>query len=159
MAAFSNIDQLDVAILDHLQTNARMTNKALASSVGVSPSTTLERVRLLERRGVITGYHAEVDPAATGGAVQAFVALRFMPKTRDIIEAAVESIWKIPEVTAVHLVSGQDDLLVRVATPDVDTLRQTVMDSISRIDGIVEERTSLLFESRKKHRDLGAVQR
>ncbi|MGH3601480.1 MAG: Lrp/AsnC family transcriptional regulator, partial [Pseudonocardiaceae bacterium] len=58
------MDELDSAIIGHLQSDARQTNRELARRLGVAPSTALERVRLLRRRGVIRGYRAEIRLAA-----------------------------------------------------------------------------------------------
>lgn len=60
------LDALDRALLRELQNDARQTNRDLAAKTGVSPSTSLERVRLLRERGVITGYHAVLDLDAAG---------------------------------------------------------------------------------------------
>jgi len=65
------VDELDAAIIRHLQRDARQTNRELARAVGIAPSTCLERVRLLRARGVITGYHAEISLAALNRTVQA----------------------------------------------------------------------------------------
>ncbi len=64
MAVFPELDRIDFDILGLLQKNARMTNKDLAESVGVAPSTCLERVRRMVDSGAIRGFHADVDPAA-----------------------------------------------------------------------------------------------
>ena len=64
-------DSVDRALLFELQKDARQTNKALAAKVGVAPSTCLERVRELQARGVVTGFRAEIDPAAIGRPMEA----------------------------------------------------------------------------------------
>ncbi len=145
-----NIDEIDRQILAALQNNARQTNKALAQAVGIAPSTALERVRLLEKRGIIRGYHADVDPAAVGGHLQAIVTVRLQPKTQTVIESVVSSLWALPEVVAVHLMSGVDDISVRVLASNAEHLRQVIVDGVSSIEGVVEERTSILFDVRQK---------
>ena len=72
-------DSTDLRLVSELQRDARQTNRALASAVALAPSTTLNRVRELERRGVIGGYHAEVDLAALGRGLQALVFVRLQP--------------------------------------------------------------------------------
>lgn len=70
------MDELDTEIVRLLQTDARQSNRELARTLGIAPSTCLERVRALTRRGVIRGYHAEISPAALNRGVQALVSLR-----------------------------------------------------------------------------------
>ncbi|MBL6925459.1 MAG: winged helix-turn-helix transcriptional regulator, partial [Acidimicrobiia bacterium] len=72
----TKIDRTDLQILAELQSDARQTNRALAATVGLAPSTTLDRVRSMEDRGVITGYHATTDLNALGRPIQAMVAIR-----------------------------------------------------------------------------------
>jgi DNA-binding Lrp family transcriptional regulator len=73
------VDELDTAIIQHLQTHARQTNRDLARTVGIAPSTCLERVRALRERGVITGYHAEINLTALNRGVQACCTYRCGP--------------------------------------------------------------------------------
>ncbi|MFH0178712.1 Lrp/AsnC family transcriptional regulator [Streptomyces cacaoi] len=68
-----NVDRI---LLRELQNDARQTNRDLAGKAGVSPSTSLERVRLLRERGVITGYHAALDLDTAGRPVQALISVR-----------------------------------------------------------------------------------
>ena len=147
----AKIDDIDRRILAELQMNARLTNKALADAVGVAPSTALERVRLLEKRRVIRGYHAEVDPAAVGGNLQAVVTIRLQPKTQTVIESVISELWKLPEVIAINLMTGVDDLSIRVLATNAEHLRKTIVEGVSAIVGVAEERTSLLFDVRQKY--------
>ena len=145
-----NIDAVDASILASLQHNARLTNRSLAQQVGVAPSTSLERVRSLERRGVVTGYGAEVDLAAVGRPVQAMVAVRFRPKTAEVVERFCAVVWELPETLSITLLTGIDDALVHLAVADVETLRSLVLDHIAGAPGVVDERTSLVFEHRRR---------
>ncbi|WP_258063220.1 MULTISPECIES: Lrp/AsnC family transcriptional regulator [unclassified Rathayibacter] len=81
------LDELDVRILQVLQSDARITNRDLAAAVHVSPTTALDRTRSLRRRGVITGATLTLDFAALGRGVQALIAVRIRPPSREIIEA------------------------------------------------------------------------
>lgn len=117
----------------------------------MSPSSTLERVRELERDGVIVGYHAEVDPSAIGRHIEAMISVRVVPKTRELVERVVESVYALPETVSVSLMSGEYDLIVHVSVPDTASLRGIVVDQIAGIPGVVDERTSIMFEHRRKH--------
>lgn len=146
----ANIDAVDRQILAELQSNARVTNKALAAAVGVAPSTCLDRVRSLERAGVISGYRADVDPEALGRPVQAMVAVRLRPKTSDVVDAFLDAMWDMPETLSVTLVTGVEDALVHMCVESVDKLRSSVLDRVARAPGVVDERTSLVFEHRRR---------
>ncbi|MGB0995593.1 MAG: Lrp/AsnC family transcriptional regulator, partial [Acidimicrobiales bacterium] len=69
----------EAKIIAELQSDARQTNRAIAQSVGLAASTALDRTRDLERRGVVTGYHADVNLKALGRELQAFVSVRINP--------------------------------------------------------------------------------
>ena len=145
-----NLDRSDMQILAALQSNARQTNRAIAEEVGLAPSTTLERIRSLEGRGVVTGYHADIDLVALGRPLQAIVTLRLRPKTEAVVDRAIGRLMKLPEILDVFLLTGIDDLLVHVSVTDTDSLRRLVLDRISSIEGVVGERTSLVFEHKQK---------
>ena len=99
---------------------------------------------------MIVGYHAEVDPVALGRNIAAMISVRVVPKTRDLVEHVVESIYELPETVSVSLMSGEFDLMVHVSVPDTAHLRAIVVDRISAIRGVVDERTSIMFEHRRK---------
>ena len=145
-----NISTVDRRILDVLQSDARRTNKSLAAEIGLAPSTTLDRVRDLERRGVIAGYHAEVDLRAMGRGLQAMIAVRIEPKTEANVDRLVSRLESLPETLAVFMMSGVDDVLVHVSVPDTDSLRHLVLTEIANQPGVVDERTSLVFEHRRR---------
>lgn len=145
------MNDTDLAILNRLQDNARTTNRALAAGVGLAPSTTLQRVRDLERRGVITGYHAEVDLNALGRGLEAMVFVRIQPKTAQAVEAFFDHVYEMDETLAVHLIGGAEDAIVHLAVRNTAELRQVVLDRISNFPGVVDERTTLLFDHRRKN--------
>ena len=101
MEAFPNMDEIDHAILAALQSDARRSNKAIASAAGVAPSTSLTRIRELEEAAVIRGYHADVDPRALGRRVGALVSVRLSPKSEALVERFIESLWALDGVVAI----------------------------------------------------------
>ncbi|WP_092865352.1 Lrp/AsnC family transcriptional regulator [Quadrisphaera sp. DSM 44207] len=140
------MDELDRALLRHLQNDARRTNRDLAEAVGVAPSTALERVRALRRRGVVRGYHAEVDLAAVGRPVQALIAVRIRPPKREVIEAFRDWVRQLPETVGVFVVSGTEDFLLHVAVPDTDALYAFVIDRLTQRREVADVRTSVVYE-------------
>ena len=94
------LDQIDFAILENLQNNARLSNKELANRVHLAPSSCLERVRRLTGAGVFRGFHAEVDPAALGQALQAMITVRLRRHSRRDVMAFRAHLLALPEVLA-----------------------------------------------------------
>jgi len=150
MAVGRVTDESDLSLIEALQAGARQTNRSLAQRAGLAPSTTLNRVRELENRGVITGYHADVDLGALGRDLQALVFVRLQPKNDETVTRFVDHIWSMPETIAVHLITGVEDVLVHVAVSDTEALQRAVLNRISNFPGVVDERTSLVFQHRRK---------
>ena len=88
----SPVDAVDRAILGVVAEDARITNQRLADRVGVAPSTALARLRSLRSRGVIRGFHAEVDLAALGRPLQALIAVRLAVHAREQIDAFTDAV-------------------------------------------------------------------
>jgi DNA-binding Lrp family transcriptional regulator len=144
------VDELDAAIVAHLQTEARQTNRELARAVGVAPSTCLERVRSLRERRIITGFHAEVDLAALNRGVQALLHVQVRPLSRTVIEGFKAYAMALPEVLSVFVVAGGDDFLVHVGVPDVDSLHGFLMDKFSGRREISGFRSSVIYQHTRK---------
>jgi DNA-binding Lrp family transcriptional regulator len=133
-----------------LQKNARITNKELARAAGIAESTCLERVRSLQQRGVILGWHAEIDPAALGRTIRALISVRLQPKTTTSVRAFQRAVLNAPEAISISTVTGADDFLVEVAVPDVDRLRTFVLEVITSRKDVADTRTSLVYDHHRK---------
>jgi len=140
------LDALDLAILKHLQRNARLANNTLAERVGLAPSTCLERVRRLVEGGVVTGFRAEVDPRAMGIGLQAMIAVSLRRHSRDLVESFREHAMSRPEVLAVYHVAGAMDFLLHVAARDADHLRDLTMDAFTTRPEVGRLETHLIFQ-------------
>ncbi|MDA0565273.1 Lrp/AsnC family transcriptional regulator [Streptomonospora sp. S1-112] len=141
------MDELDAEIIRLLQTDARQSNRELARRLGVAPSTCLERVRALTRRGVIRGYHADVDLAALNRGVQALVSIQVRPLSRPVIVRFKEEVSVLPEVLSAFVLAGGDDFVLHVAVQDLDRLHAFLVDELSKRKEIVGFRTSVIFQS------------
>ena len=139
-------DRIDDAILSALQNNARMSNKELAVEVGLAPSSCLERVRRLQRRGVLQGYRAQVDPSALGIGLEAFVSVTLTQHSRQMVEAFREHVRGLRETVGVYHVAGQADFLVHVAVRDADHLRDLALDAFTTREEVSRLNTSLIYD-------------
>jgi DNA-binding Lrp family transcriptional regulator len=140
------MDELDTAILRELQRDARRTNRDIATSVGVSASTALDRTRGLRDRGVIRGAALDVDLAAIGRPVQALIAVRIRPPSREVIEAFRDWVRRLPETLGVFVVSGSEDFLIHIAVADTDGLYAFVIDRLTQRREVADVRTSVVYE-------------
>jgi len=142
----AELDELDTAILRELQVDARRTNRDIAAAVGVSPTTALDRTRSLRERGVIRGAVLDVDLAQIGRPVQAMIALRIRPPTRQNIERFRTWAAALPEVVGVFVTSGTEDFVLHVAVADNERLYAFVIDRLTERPEIADVRTSIVFE-------------
>ncbi|MGD6741558.1 Lrp/AsnC family transcriptional regulator [Streptomyces sp. BH106] len=140
------MDELDSQILEHLQRDARITNRELARTLGIAASTCLERTRALRQRGVITGFHAAVDLRALNRPVQALLSIQVRPLSRDVIEGFKAYVSELPEVLSVFVIAGSEDFLVHVAVPDVDHLHAFLMDRFSPRREVVNFRSNVIYQ-------------
>jgi DNA-binding Lrp family transcriptional regulator len=140
------VDTVDSRILSALVEDARLPNNALAARVGVAPSTCLARVRALRERGVIRGYHADVDPAAFGRPIQAMIAVRLQSNARSHIPAFMSMIAQLPEVLNVYFLGGANDFLVHIAATGTENLRDFVVVNLSGNPDVALTETNLIFE-------------
>lgn len=140
------LDEVDQAIVTALQENARQSNKELAARIGLAPSSCLVRVRRLLERGVLRGFHAEVDPKALGVGLVAMISIRLRQHARNVVEDFRRHVIALPEVVNVYHLAGDEDFLVQVAVRDADHLRDLVMDGFTRRSEIANMQTALVFE-------------
>lgn len=145
------MDELDSALVAALQTDGRRSNRDLAGTLGVAPSTTLERTRALRTRGVITGYHAAVDLGALGRPVQAMIFVRLRPQSRKIMHGFRDFVAALPETVNVYIVTGFEDTLIHVAVPTPEALQDFVLDSLTKRPEVADVRTAVVFEHVRNH--------
>ncbi|MFC4603950.1 Lrp/AsnC family transcriptional regulator [Rhodococcus kronopolitis] len=140
------LDEVDHALLAQLTRDARTPNNALAELAGIAPSTCLARVRSLVERGVIRGFHADVDPAALGRDLEAMIAVRLRADARPHMARFAERMSATPEVLDVYFIAGADDYLLHVAMRDTAALRDFVLDHLSARPDVAATETTLVFE-------------
>jgi DNA-binding Lrp family transcriptional regulator len=145
------MDELDTAILRHLQADARMTNRDLAAAIGVSPTTALERTRSLRARGIITGASLDIDLPSIGRGVQALVAVRIRPPSREVIEAFRDWVSALPETLGVFVTTGNEDFIIHVGVRHNDDLYAFVIDRLTQRREVADVRTSVVYEHIRTH--------
>jgi DNA-binding Lrp family transcriptional regulator len=140
------LDRIDYQIVRLLRNNARLSNKELAEKVGLAPSSCLVRTRLLQQAGVITGFRAEVDPAALGVGLQAMIAVRLKRHYKPDVEAFRRHALELPEVVRLYHVAGPIDFLAHVWARDPEHLRNLAMTAFTAREEVSHIETELIFE-------------
>jgi Lrp/AsnC family leucine-responsive transcriptional regulator len=142
------LDERDRAIVSALQEDARATYAEIGATVGLAPSSVHERVRKLERAGVIRGYRAEVHPQALGLFVTALVSVTPLdPRQPDDLP---DRILAFPEVEDCHSVAGAENYILKVrtrTTADLEDLLRRVRDRAE-----VQTRTTVVLSTAFEHR-------
>jgi DNA-binding Lrp family transcriptional regulator len=145
------LDRIDYGILHALQNDGRLSNKELAARVGLAPSSCLERVRKLEGRGVLQGYHARVAIEALGIRLQAIVYVELGRHTRSESDSFELHIRDFPEVVGIFNVAGRWDYLLHVAVPNVERLKCFTQEALSARPEVGRVETSLVFDHERRH--------
>jgi len=143
-------DKIDLKILRHLQSNGRMSMTELAEKVGLSTTPCTERVRRLERDGVIEGYYARLNPQALGATLLVFVEIKLSAKSGDIFDAFRREIQKLPEVQECHLVSGEYDYLIKARITDMSMYRKLLGEILLKLPSANESRSYVVMEEVKE---------
>ncbi len=142
-------DEVDMAILTHLQKDSTITNAELAKQVGLSPSACLGRTKRLKEAGILKQFIAIVDEQKIGLEVVTFVFVSLEPHDRKTTESFLESIRKIPNVMECHNISGIHDYLLKIVAPSINAYRNFVIDTLIEVPGVGKVETSVVLSSEK----------
>jgi Lrp/AsnC family leucine-responsive transcriptional regulator len=136
MGHSTKIDDIDKKILEILQARAKITNARLSEEIGLSPAPTLERVKKLEQMGIITSYHAKLDPEKLGLGVTTFVLATLSGHNRANIERFITEIEKIPEVIECHHITGAGDFILKVIARDIGSYQKLMLEKVTEIEQV-----------------------
>ena len=146
----SDLDRTDRKILDVLQREGRISMTDLAQRIGLSTSPCAERVRRMERDGVITGYHARVSPRALGKTLLVFVEITLTSKSGDVFDRVRDELLHVPDVQECHLVSGDFDYLVKARLGGMDEYRSLLGDILKKLPVAAESHSYVVMEEIKE---------
>lgn len=142
------IDDKDLEILAIMQGNARVSNAEIARRVALVPSAVLERIRKLEARGVVRGYHPDLDPGQLGHSLLAFVFVRADERVCEQPTGA--ALAALPEVLEVHHIAGEDCYLVKVRARSPEHLGRLLRERFGAIDSVRSTRSTIVLETIKE---------
>ncbi len=143
------MDRTDLKILKALQQDGRISIVALARQVDLTKTPCAERVRRLERSGVIRGYHAELDPVALQNSHVVMVQVLLNSTSAQDLARFNEAVRRIPEIQSCHMIAGDFDYLLKVRTRDVTAYRKLMGEAISALPCVKQTHTYVVLESVK----------
>ena len=144
------LDKIDRNIVRLLQQDARISHTELARKVGLSTTPCKERVKRLEREGVIQHYQAVLNPTALNRGLVVFVQIRLNRTSQDIFEEFTASALDLPEVQECYLVSGNFDYLLKARVADMNAYRVLLGETLLTLPGVLESTSYVVMEQVKE---------
>ncbi len=146
----ADLDRTDRRILDILQRQGRISMTELAEQIGLSTSPCSERVKRMEREGVITGYHARLSPEALGKTLLVFVEIKLSSKSGEVFDKVRKELLHVPDVQECHLVSGSFDYLVKARLGGMSEYRRLLGDILKKLPVAAESHSYIVMEEVKE---------
>ena len=146
----TELDRIDRKILDLLQRQGRMSMTELGEQIGLSTSPSAERVKRMERQGVITGYHARIDPKLVEKPLLVFVEITLTTKSGEVFDKVRNQIANMPEVLECHLVSGSFDYLVKARLSAMTQYRDLLSNILNQIPVPSQSHSYVVMEEVKE---------
>ncbi len=137
------LDRIDKNIIRALQNSGRMQNNDLAREIGLSPSSCLRRVKLLEEAGVIQNYTAVVDPQKIGFQLLLFSRIWLVGQDAETIDSFIEAMKELPQVMECYIILGECDAMLKVVVPDLESYRKFQSTHLTKKNGITSVKTDL----------------
>jgi DNA-binding Lrp family transcriptional regulator len=143
------LDDVDRQILHDLQAHGRMTNVDLAERAGISAPPCLRRVRVLEKAGIVRGYHADIDPHALGFGVTVFASVSLKSQAEVDLRAFHELIESWPMVRECHMLTGETDFLLKVVAADWDAYEKFLTTKLTAAPNVSTVKSALTIKTTK----------
>ncbi len=139
----AKLDRIDKNIIRSLQNNGRMQNNDLAREIGLSPSSCLRRVKLLEEAGVIQSYTTVVDPQKIGLQLILFSRIWLTGQDAETIDTFIEAMKELAQVMECYIILGECDAMLKVVVPDLESYRKFQSAHLTKKNGITSVKTDL----------------
>jgi Lrp/AsnC family transcriptional regulator, leucine-responsive regulatory protein len=146
------LDSVDLKILKILQDDGRISNLELSQMIGLSPAPTLERVKKLEKAGIIKGYQAVLDLYRLGLGTETFMQVSLAYNKQNAIDNFMEQISKIDEIIECYQITGASDFILRILVKDVSAYEALVREKLSHVTEITNMQTMVILSTIKKAR-------
>lgn len=143
------LDAIDIKIVNLLQDNSKANTKEIAMRVGLTVTPTYERIKRLEKNGIITKYVALVDPSKLGFDMTVYCQVSLQVHSKDLISRFENSIIKLNEVLECHHVAGNYDYLLKVVVPDIHHYQLFLKNKLSVLPSVGNVRSNIVMSSAK----------
>lgn len=140
------LDAVDIRILRELERDGRLSWVDLGERVNLSPSATQRRAQALVEAGVISGFRAQIDPAALGFEIEAYLSVSVERHDVKRAQEFRKFIRQYPEVLSCHMMSGEVDFLLHVVARDVRSYGRFVEEKILGLPGVKDASTSIVLD-------------
>lgn len=142
-------DDIDKKILSVLQNDAQITNVELAKRIGISPPATLDRVKRLEKNGVIKKYVALVDPDKISKGIFAIVSVSLEVHQLSAIDQFTKQIKKLDEVLECYHVAGEEDFILKIAVGSIEDYEKFILQKLTKLQGVSKINTKFVLSTVK----------
>jgi len=144
------LDAIDQRILDELQSNGRLSIVELANRVHLTKTPCSERVKRLERTGVISHYRAVLNPSLIGMGHVTIVHISLMKTSENSLDDFNEAVKEIAEIQSCLLIAGQFDYMLKVRTRDISHFREVLGEQIGKLPGVMQTHSFAVMETVKE---------
>ena len=144
------LDRIDRMILDILQKNGRIAISELAAKVNLSTTPCSERVKRLERDGIIMGYYARLNPELVDKRLLVFLEIKLSAKSGDVFEQVARDLSEIPEVLECHLISGDFDYLIKARLKEMSAYRKLLGNILKKLPASASSHSYVVMEEVKE---------
>lgn len=152
------LDFIDRQIIELLQEDGRMANNELARQVGLTTTPTLERVKRLEREGVIKGYTAWIDKSSVDKGLTVFCNIKLSVHQFGKMEEFSNHIHSIPEILACYNTTGEYDYLLHVVVKDTNEYEQFLRTKLTQIPGVERIYTGIVLSVIKEQSKIAVME-
>ncbi|MBI3239299.1 MAG: Lrp/AsnC family transcriptional regulator [Flavobacteriia bacterium] len=143
------LDAIDERIVSLLQENGKMNYKQVADAIGLSTTPTFERIRRLERNGVILGYSARIDKRYLGKSMQVFCQVTLQSHALDVLNAFESAIVRLDEISACYHVAGSIDYLLHIEVASMDQYQDFIKNQLTGIPHIAQVNSNFVMTAIK----------
>jgi DNA-binding Lrp family transcriptional regulator len=143
------LDTIDLQILDLLSKNGKLGNKEIAAAIGLSTTPTFERVKRLEKKGIIKGYVAILDKKKIGKGLKVFCQVSLKSHNAEIIDGFEAEIVHLSEISACYHIAGDFDYSLFIEVADMDEYQQFLKQKLANIPNIANVQTAFVMSTLK----------
>ena len=145
-----NLDRTDRKILQLLQQDCRITIKELSEKLHLTNTPVYERVKKLERCGIIKNYVAVLDPEQIDRSMVVFISISLTKHTRDVVEKFEREVLALPEVMEFYITSGNFDAMLKIMVKDMHAFQHFIQEKLSTFECLTRFNSTFVISSSEK---------